>query len=175
MIKIYYTHNTFFVKGNPESIQQDIERVPEDRLRYIKRLSLTFSNEPGHHDDMFGVLHGGNNYIRKEKEPEWTKIQELIRCIETHFVAEKFTLEITVRMNTTIPAAIDHAVKMNLRTIFKRFWTLVKASKLSHVVVNFVQYDNMRPTGITMLTVLKSDMKGIFENRLRWWFEGDLH
>lgn len=171
-IKIYYTYNTFFVKGNPDSIQQDIESVPEDRLQYIKKLSLTFSNVPGHNDDMFGVTYGGNNYIRKEKESEWTKIKELIRCLETDFWLRTLPWRSTYRMSATIPAAIDHVVKTNLRTIFIRFWIWVKTSKLNRVVVNFVRYDNMRPKDITKVMVLNPGTERSFNRGLDYGFRG---
>lgn len=129
---------------------------------------------PGHNDDMFGVSYCGNNYIHKEKEPEWTKIQELLRCLETRFLAKDFALEINARMNATIPAEIDDAVKANLTTIFQRFWTLVKASKLEHVVVNFVRYDTKRPKDMIKVMVLTSNMEEIFQWGLEQWFLDDV-
>ncbi|RDI86784.1 hypothetical protein Vi05172_g3026 [Venturia inaequalis] len=119
---------------------------------------------------MFGMPYRGNNYIHKEKEPEWTKIQELLRCLETRFLAKDFALEINVRMNTTIPTETDDAVKANLTIIFKRFWTLVKASKLEHVVVNFVRYDTKRPKDMIRVMVLTSNVEETFQWGLEQWF-----
>lgn len=173
-IKIYYAYNHSFIKGTPASIEEDINCVPKDRLRYIKSLSLTFSNVPGHTDDMFGVSHHGTNFIKEGNEPEWKSIHDLIRCLETRFLAENFTLEINVHMNATIPAAIDYTVKKNLTTIFKRFWILLRISRLKRVVVNFVRYDEMRPDGVTKSMVLNSDIEGIFGRGIEKWFRGDL-
>lgn len=76
-------------------------------------------------------------------------------------------------MNATIPVVIDHAVKIKLTAVFERFWTLVKASKLNHVVVNFVRYDIKRPKDITKVMVLNTDVEGIFGKGLEAWFHGD--